>query len=147
MVRRSMDSTQRSTTKNPEVRFNQVTLPVRDMDRATAFYRRLGCLQIVDAPHYARFECPEGDATFSLLLTEDAFVNGAVTYFESDRLDAWVGELIEQGVTFDQLPTDQRYLWREAVLHDPSGNPIKLYHAGENRRHPPWRVEKRDAID
>jgi hypothetical protein len=36
------------------------------------------------------------------------------------------------------------YLWREAVLHDPSGNKIKLYWAGENRLNPPWRVE-RDA--
>lgn len=35
---------------------NQVTLPVADMDAATAFYRLLGFTQIVDTPHYARFE-------------------------------------------------------------------------------------------
>lgn len=40
-----------------------------------------------------------------------------------------------------QEPTDMDYLWREAVLHDPSGNRIKLYWAGENRLNPPWRVE------
>lgn len=121
---------------------NQVTLPVDDMKAATAFYRRLGFTQIVDTPHYARFECPEGDSTFSLSLSEDAFDNGAIIYFNSDRLDEWVADLVEIGIEFDQLPTDMRYLWREAVLRDPSGNRIKLYHAGENRRHPPWRVER-----
>jgi len=120
---------------------NQITLPVSDMDAATAFYRRLGFTQIVDTPHYARFECPEGDSTFSLSLTQGTFENGAVVYFESERLDAWVEELVERGIEFDQPPTDMRYLWREAVLRDPSGNRIKLYHAGENRRRPPWRVE------
>src|SRR6056297_3149257 len=59
----------------------------------------------------------------------------------TSRVDDWVEELVERGIEFDQPPTDMRYLWREAVLHDPSGNRIKLYHAGDNRRHPPWRVE------
>ncbi|PKL94916.1 MAG: glyoxalase [Gammaproteobacteria bacterium HGW-Gammaproteobacteria-8] len=122
---------------------NQVTLPVTDMDRATAFYRALGFVQIVDTPHYARFECPQGGATFSLSLTDKPFDNGAIIYFESDRLDAWVDELIARGIEFEQPPTDMRYLWREAVLRDPCGNRIKLYHAGENRHHPPWRVELR----
>lgn len=121
---------------------NQVTLPVTNMEAATAFYRELGFTQIVDTPHYARFECPEGASTFSLSLTEDSFDNGAIIYFESDRLDEWVARLVGQGVKFQQMPTDMRYLWREAVLHDPSGNRIKLYYAGENRRHPPWRVER-----
>ena len=123
---------------------NQVTLPVRDMGAATAFYRRLGFVQIVDTPHYARFECPEGEATFSLSLSEEESVNGAIIYFESERLDDWVGELTAKGIEFDQMPTDMRYLWREAVLRDPSGNTIKLYHAGDNRRYPPWRVEIRN---
>ncbi|MFT5082733.1 MAG: catechol 2,3-dioxygenase-like lactoylglutathione lyase family enzyme [Lentisphaeria bacterium] len=47
---------------------NQVTLPARDMEAATAFYRRMGFLQIVDAPHYAIFEAVAGDATFSYSL-------------------------------------------------------------------------------
>ena len=37
-------------------------------------------------------------------------------------------------------PADQAWLWREARLADPSGNVICIYHAGENRRFPPWRV-------
>ncbi|SHF80387.1 Glyoxalase-like domain-containing protein [Microbulbifer donghaiensis] len=122
---------------------NQVTIPVKDMDAAAAFYRKLGFVQIVDTPHYARFECPEGDATFSLALNDSDFRNGAVIYFEYRELDRWVAELKAVGIEFDQDPADQRYLWREAVLSDPSGNKIKLYWAGESRKNPPWRVEKR----
>ena len=124
------------------MKLNQVTLPVQDMPRAAAFYRRLGCLQIVDTPHYARFESPEGDATFSLSLDDGPGHGGAVIYFEHENLDQLVADLKARGFVFDQEPTDMPYLWREAILHDPSGNKIKLYWAGENRLHPPWRVER-----
>ena len=40
-------------------------------------------------------------------------------------------------------PRDQPWLWREAYLRDPAGNLICLYHAGENRRNPPWRIDGR----
>ncbi len=123
---------------------NQVTLPVKDMDEAAAFYRRMGFLQIVDSPHYARFECPEGESTFSLSLESGEFANGSVIYFEYEQLDELVDGLVAKGFAFDQMPTDMGYLWREAVLHDPSGNKIKLFWAGENRLNPPWRVERRD---
>ena len=120
---------------------NQVTLPVKDMDEAVDYYLDLGFTQIVDSPHYARFECPQGDATFSLLLEKDEFVNGAVIYFEHKNLDQWVLQLKSKGIVFEQDPTDERYLWREAIVKDPSGNKLKLYWAGENRLNPPWRVE------
>jgi len=42
---------------------------------------------------------------------------------------------------FIELPNEKSYLWREAILKDPSGNKIKLYWAGENRLNPPWRVD------
>ncbi|GAA6203644.1 MULTISPECIES: VOC family protein [Thalassotalea] len=122
---------------------NQVTLPVKHMDEAVAFYLTLGFTQIVDTPHYARFECPEGNSTFSLVLEAGDFSNSAVIYFEHEKLDQWVSELKSFGIKFDQEATDQSYLWREAILHDPSGNKIKLYWAGENRLNPPWRVDKR----
>lgn len=127
------------------MRLNQVTLPVTDMELAAAFYRKLGFLQIVDTPHYARFSCSDGDATFSLALREDAGTNNAVIYFELDDLDRSVADLLQRGIVFDQLPTDMPYLWREAVLQDPSCNQIKLYFAGENRLNPPWRVERTEA--
>lgn len=122
---------------------NQVTLPVIDMDEAANFYLTLGFTQIVDTPHYARFECPIGGPTFSLSLEDGEFRNGAIIYFEHEELDKWVSDLKQKGIRFLQDPQDESYLWREAVLDDPSGNRIKLYWAGENRLNPPWRVNKR----
>lgn len=120
---------------------NQVTLPVKDMVKAKSFYQTLGFTLIVDTPHYVRFACPEGKSTFSLSLEMEDFRNGVVIYFESEKLDQWVSELQSKGVVFEHGPVDQSYLWREAVLYDPSGNKIKLYWAGENRLNPPWRVD------
>ena len=122
---------------------NQVTLPVSDVERSAAFYRLMGFTQIVDAPHYARFECPDGDATFSLHSAEGGGT-GVVVYFECDDLDERVAELEERGFEFRQPPRDESWLWREARLLDPDGNELCLYRAGENRRFPPWRVELRD---
>lgn len=122
---------------------NQVTMPAVDMARSTRFYRAMGFLQIVDTPHYARFECPHGDSTFSLSLQSEAASGSVTVYFEHEQLDDWVAELLAKGFEFDQLPTDQKYLWREAVLHDPAGNKLKLYFAGATRKSPPWRVERR----
>ena len=121
---------------------NQVTLPVDDMVKASGFYRRMGFLQIVDTPHYARFECAEGNSTFSLSLDSGEIRSSTVIYFEHENLDQLVVALKAKGIVFDQEPTDMSYLWREAILHDPSGNKIKLYWAGTNRMHPPWRVER-----
>ena len=123
---------------------NQVTLPARDMEISTDFYRRLGFLQIVDTPHYARFSCPDDGASFSLSLEAELPENnpsGAIIYFEHQQLDDWVKEIQQRGIELEQLPTDQSYLWREATLRDPSGNKIKLYWAGENRLNPPWKLK------
>ncbi|MDP5136514.1 VOC family protein [Rheinheimera baltica] len=122
---------------------NQVTLPVKDMDIAVNFYLNLGFTQIVDTPHYARFSCPDGNSTFSLTLETGEFENSSVIYFEHEKLDELCAELAKKGFQFEQQPTEQRYLWKEAILKDPSGNKIKLYWAGENRLNPPWKVEKR----
>lgn len=121
---------------------NQITLPVVDFDRTVAFYRALGFTLIVHSPpRYARFECPEGDSTFSLHSVDQPVRDtGVVVYFECTDLDGTVARLLAAGIEFIQCPTDQRWLWREARLTDPSGNQICLYRAGENRRNPPWRV-------
>jgi catechol 2,3-dioxygenase-like lactoylglutathione lyase family enzyme len=119
---------------------NQVTLPVSNVADAVTFYQRLGFNLIVDTEHYVRFECPEGDSSFSLPLHPNA-ENHSTIYFELEDLDERVKQLIKKGVSFKQLPKDQSYLWREAVLHDPSGNRIILYWAGNNRLNPPWRVK------
>ena len=64
----------------------------------------------------------------------------SAVYFESEQLDERVAELEAGGIAFDQRPTDQPYLWRDAVLRDPDGNRIHPYWADESRLDPPWRV-------
>ena len=122
---------------------NQVTLPVKNMEDAVQFYLKLGFTQIVDTPHYARFSCPDGDSTFSLSLENDKFENHSVIYFEHEDLEELCKNLAQKNIVFEQGPTEQRYLWKEAIIKDPSGNKIKLYWAGENRLNPPWKVSKR----
>lgn len=122
---------------------NQVTLPSADVERAARFYRQLGFVQVVDsAPRYARFECPDGGATFSLHRV-DVLPSGpgVVVYFECADLDKQYETLAGLGIRFESPPTDQRWLWREAYLRDPDGNLLCLYSAGENRRYPPWRID------
>lgn len=121
---------------------NHVTLPVTDVERSVAFYRRLGFVPIVKSlPKYARFECSDGGATFSLELSEKPPGSpGAVVCFECPDLDRDVERLRARGVVFEQEPRDQPWLWREAYLRDPDGHRICLYHAGQNRRFPPWRL-------
>ncbi len=121
---------------------NQVTLPAVDVAPAAAFYQRLGLRLIVDAlPRYVRFECPDGESTLSLeQVPERGAEPGPVVYFECEHLDQTVERLRAAGIRFDSPPTDQPWLWREARLRDPAGNPLCLYCAGRNRRYPPWRV-------
>jgi len=123
------------------VDLNQVTLPCLDLDASRAFYETLGLRLIVySPPEYARFECPAG-ATLSLhRVTEGPFGPAILTYFEVENLDERVAELCERGLKFDALPQDQPWLWREAYLRDPYGNMLCVYHAGQHRRYPPWRL-------
>lgn len=126
------------------MRLNQVTVPALDLARSIAFYQTLGLKLIVKSDHYARFEVGDGTGTFSLHVTNDASgaANGPHIYFECDDLDARVAELKTKGVTFDNDPKDQPWLWREAWLADPAGVKLCLYRAGENRRFPPWRLKE-----
>lgn len=121
---------------------NQITVPSTNMPSSVLFYKRLGLHLIVNAaPKYVRFECPQGDSTFSIHLADKVTENQApVVYFETQKLDDEVLRLQELGIEFDLLPTDQSWGWREARLKDPSGNQIILYYAGENRKNPPWRI-------
>jgi catechol 2,3-dioxygenase-like lactoylglutathione lyase family enzyme len=122
---------------------NQVTLPALDVAESVKFFRLMGFRQIVDAPHYARFECPAGEATFSVHKTDGVYESaGVVVYFETEYLDEVVKRLESVGVIFYQQPRDEPWLWREARLKDPSGNIICLYSAAVNRKNPPWRIGK-----
>jgi catechol 2,3-dioxygenase-like lactoylglutathione lyase family enzyme len=126
------------------MKLNQVTVPSTDLTRSVEFYNRLGLIQIVeDLPNYARFVCPDGDATFSIHRVDEVVTGEKpVVYFECDNLDDTVAELKGKGIRFDSEPVDQSWLWREAHLRDPDGNAICLYFAGDNRLNPPWRLKQ-----
>ena len=121
---------------------NQVTVLVTDVERSIGFYEALGLKLIVKAlPDYARFECPDGDSTFSLHKTHEPSGSGTWIYFETMHLDELVEELMRHGIVFEELPHNKPWLWREARLKDPDNNQLVLYHAGDNRKNPPWRIQ------
>lgn len=121
---------------------NQVTIYTNKFAESLEFYKNLGLKIIVDSsPRYVRFECPGGDSTLSLHETSDTSdCSNIVLYFECENLDDEFKRLKNLGLTFDQEPTDQTWLWREAYLKDPTGNKICLFYAGENRKNPPWKI-------
>lgn len=123
---------------------NQITVPSLDLSKAITFYETLGLKIIVKAlPHYARFECPDGNSTFSIHLVDQLpSGDGVHIYFECANLDEHVADLTEKGIQFEHHPVDQNWLWREARLKDHDGNQLILFKAGENRLNPPWRVDK-----
>ncbi|WP_378187429.1 VOC family protein [Aquimarina sp. W85] len=122
---------------------NQITVPSLDLTKSVPFYEKLGLKLIVNAlPHYARFQCPDGNSTFSIHQTDELPKgDGIYVYFECKDLDKKVEEVKQKGIRFDLEPTDQNWLWREAKLKDVDGNQLILFYGGDNRLNPPWRVE------
>ncbi len=126
---------------------NQITVPSQDLEKSIPFYETLGLKLIVKSlPRYARFECPNGDSTFSLHHTDELPKGeGIYVYFECENLDKKVEELKKAGIKFQLEPTDQKWLWREARLKDVDGNQLILFHAGENRLNPPWKINSKNS--
>ena len=121
---------------------NQITVPSLDLTKSIPFYEKIGLKLIVKAlPHYARFECPDGQSTFSIHLVEELpSGDGISVYFECENLDEQVDSLKAKGIEFEALPNDKRWLWREARLKDLDGNQLILFYGGDNRLNPPWRI-------
>lgn len=124
------------------MRLNHVTLAAHDVERSVRFYAQLGLTLIVaDYPDYARLLALQGDTTLSLHRVEQHSPESCASiHFEVEDVDGTVQRLKQAGFAFVCDPIDQPYLWREAVLLDPDGHRVFIYHAGENRLDPPWRV-------
>ena len=124
---------------------NQITVPVLNIEKSILFYQKLGLEMIVKSPEYARFVCPDGNATFSIHKVDILpGGEGIWIYFETQDVDAKVKELELMGITVDEQPVDQTWLWREAKLKDLDNNQIIIYFAGDNRLNPPWRIKSAD---
>jgi catechol 2,3-dioxygenase-like lactoylglutathione lyase family enzyme len=126
------------------MRLNQITAAATDLDQSIAFYQLLGLRLIVKSPHYARFELPRGEATFSLHVVagEVPREHAPQLYFECNDVDFEIRRLKQAGVAIEREPVMQTWLWHEAWLRDPGGNAICLFNAGDNRRYPPWRIDE-----
>lgn len=123
------------------MRLNQITIGSVDLARSERFYCTSGLVLIVKDDHYLRFECADGESTFSVEQVTTAPSDEHVTiYFETDDVDDTYARLAQAGVDFVQPPQDMPWLWREVRLSDPDGHQLCIYHAGRNRRYPPWRL-------
>jgi catechol 2,3-dioxygenase-like lactoylglutathione lyase family enzyme len=122
---------------------NQITVPSVNLEKAIPFYQTLGLKLIVKSlPHYARFQCPDGNSTFSVHRVDELPTgDGVHIYFECENLDEYVIQLRDKGIEFDEMPNDKEWLWREAHLKDVDKNHIVLYYAGQNRLNPPWELK------
>ena len=123
---------------------NQITIPSSNVPRAIEFYKKLGFKLIVHThDEYARFETPDGDATFSIHFTSEIVMGAGIwLYFEVPDVAKKVNELKAKAITFETEAKKQSWLWTEARLKDLDGNQIIIYQAGENRKNPPWRLKE-----
>lgn len=119
---------------------NQVTVQSSNIVDSISFYQKLGLKLIVENDNYARFECPNGNATFSVHAIGTPQTGNTVVYFEVNDLEDKVRDLESKGIRFNKPPTQEPWLWYEATVIDPSGNEVCIYSAGDNRKNPPWRV-------
>lgn len=109
----------------------QISVPVEDLDRATAFYRdKLGLRFLFRAPPgMAFFDC--GGVRLMLGVAEsDADAGASILYFTVDDIEAAHAALAERGVDFVQPPhrvaeMEDHELWL-AFFEDADGNAMAL---------------------
>ena len=121
---------------------NQVTIVSTNVLKTLQFYQQLGLVKIVDSlPRYVRLECPNGQSTLSIQHADAVQPSEAITlYFEVTDVSKTVALLSEKGINPIEAPEAKRWLWVEALYHDPNGHAVIIYHAGVHRKNPPWRV-------
>jgi predicted enzyme related to lactoylglutathione lyase len=113
-------------------RIEQVAIPVRDLARATAFYRdALGMKLLFEVPpQLAFFDCD--GIRLALSISSDPMYDppGSIVYYRVDEIEATHAELESRGVEFLQGPhriaeLGEVEIWM-AFFEDTEGNTLAL---------------------
>ena len=112
-------------------RIRQVAVNVKDVDRATRFYRdTLGLPFLFEAPGLAFFQCGEVRLMLSAPEKTEFDHPTSTLYYSVDSIEASLSLLVDRGVKFEGEPqlthrTEEYELWL-ALFRDTEGNPLVL---------------------
>ena len=114
-----------------ESRIHQIAVTVKDVERATRFYRdTLGLPFLFDAPGLAFFQCGEVRLMLSVPEKTEFDHPTSILYYSVENIDASKSALSDRGVSFEGEPqlthrTEEYELWL-ALFRDTEGNPLVL---------------------
>lgn len=113
---------------------NQINIPVTNVRKSIEFYEKLGLKLIEQSfPDFARFSCPDETSTFTLHRVRSLAMKDRVSiYFEVANLDEHIESLLAKGFVFEELPSDEPWLWRESRIKDLDDNQVIIYFGGNN---------------
>lgn len=109
----------------------QVSVPVRDVARATAFYRdAVGLPLLFEVSGMSFFDCGGVRLMLSAAEGEGLDPPGSVLYFRVQDIGAAHAEMVERGIRFEGEPhmiaaMSDHELWM-AFFRDPEGNLMAL---------------------
>ena len=109
----------------------QIALPVKDLDRATAFYRdALGMTFLFQVPNMAFFDCDGVRLMLSLPESPEEAGAASILYFKVADIQATCAAFKQQGVTFIADPhlvaeMEDHDLWM-AFFKDSEANTLAL---------------------
>ncbi len=112
-------------------RIRQVAVNVKDLGRATRFYRdTLGLTLLFEAPGLAFFQCGEVRLMLSVPEKTEFDHPTSILYYSVENIDASQRVLVDREVRFEGEPqlahrTEDYELWL-VLFRDPEGNPLVL---------------------
>ena len=112
-------------------RVGQIAIIVKDVDRATAFYRdRLGLRHLFSVPKMAFFDCGGTRLMLGIAETPEFDHPSSTIYFDTTDIEGFHSRLVESGVKSEGEPhkvanLGDRDLWL-AFFRDTEGNFMAL---------------------
>jgi hydroxymethylpyrimidine/phosphomethylpyrimidine kinase len=118
----------RAATYHHVVRFSLVTLFVEDPGALRDWYTdHLGLTVSSQTPRFVQVADSDGRPCIAFHVGTPAGAPQQVQlHFEVDDVDAEYERLRNEGLTFDEPPTDKPWGWRVASLRDPAGHTVEL---------------------